>query len=96
MLAVAHISGLLKHFSFVSLPAAKSRMSHWSLLFSLVKLHERWYRKIFFVGDLLPGSRDCSRRYLIVLEEFKSPGPGVPLSLLFISSSSAKAVNSFF
>lgn len=83
MLAVARISWLLKRFSFVFLPAAKSRMSHWSLLFSLVKLHEQWYRKIFFVGDLLRGSHDYSRRYLIVLEEFKSPRAGVPFSLLF-------------
>jgi len=96
MLAVARISWLLKHFAFVFLPEAKSRTSRWSLSFSLAKLHEQWYRKIFFVGDLLAGSCDYSRRYLIVLEEFKSPRLSLPLSLLFLSGSSTKAVNSVF
>lgn len=96
MLAVAHISRLLKHFSFVLLPAAKSRMSHWSLLFSLVKLHEQWYRKIFFWVTCSLDLMFIADALSFVLEEFKSPRPGVPLSLLFLPGSSVKAVNSVF
>lgn len=95
MLVVAYISRLLKHFSFVFLPAAKSRMSHCSSLFCLVKLHEQWYRKTFFVGDLLPGSCDYSRCYCIVLGQFKSHPLSVPPCCSY-SGCVVKAVNSVF
>lgn len=95
MSVVPHISQLLKHFSFVFLPAAKSRMSCSSFVFSLVKWHGQWHRNIFFVGDLPPGSLDYGRCYLAVLEEFTSPQSGVSFSLIFSYDSSVLLIQSF-
>lgn len=91
MLVVPHISQLLKHFSFVFLPAAKSKMSCWSFLFSLVKLHGQWRRKICFSLDLV-----IIGDGILLLKEFTSPRFGVPLSLPFLYGSVVLTINSVF
>lgn len=48
----------------------------------------------FFVGDLLPGSRDY-RSYSLLLEEFMSLRSGVPLSLPYLHGSSVLLIQSF-